>query len=187
MHDNQLFNGEAIMIELHRHCSYCGAGFPPRAPWPRHCDQCGNTSYLNPIPVVVLLVPVPAGIVVIRRNTDPRKGTLTLPGGYLDCGETWQAGAQRELREETGIIIAAEEIRLYDVQNGLDNTLVVFGLAALQPAGVVQTFSSAETQEVAVIEQPVELGFSMHTKVVARYFIERDWVKLGKESRLVPQ
>jgi ADP-ribose pyrophosphatase YjhB (NUDIX family) len=62
---------------------------------------------------------------------------LTLPGGYLDIGETWQEGARRELLEETGIDIGGERIRLYDVRNGLDDTLVVFGLAEKQPAEVL--------------------------------------------------
>ncbi|GAM11463.1 nudix hydrolase 23, chloroplastic [Geobacter sp. OR-1] len=166
------------MYESDSHCSWCGAPFQQAAAWPRHCLECGNTTYRNPIPVVVVLVPVPAGIVVIRRNIEPRKGTLTLPGGYLDCGETWQEGAQRELLEETGIEVKPEEIRLYDVCNGLDDTLVIFGLATPQPAGTVQPFSSEETTEVAVIEGPIELGFTMHTQVVARYFME-----LGKYGR----
>lgn len=154
------------------HCSYCGSRFPNDAPWPRTCRACGNKSYLNPIPVVVALVPAGEGIVVVRRNIEPQRGTLTLPGGYIDPGETWQEGAQRELLEETGIGIVAAEISLYDVQNGLDNTLVVFGLALRQPRNILRPFSSAETQEVVLIDRPMELGFPMHTRVVERYFRE---------------
>lgn len=159
-----------IMNTKNSHCSFCGAVFPEPETWPRTCARCRNTSYLNPIPVVVVLLPVADGLVVIRRNTEPQKGTLALPGGYLDRGETWQEGGRRELLEETGIDLTGGEIRLYDVQNGLDNTLVIFGLAEKQPEGVLKPFSSAETQEVILIEEPRELGFSMHTAVVARYF-----------------
>ncbi len=161
------------MRERNSHCSFCGARFVAAQPWPRRCRACGNTSYLNPPPVVVVLLPVAEGLVVIRRNIEPQKGTLTLPGGYLDVGETWQEGAKRELREETGIEIAGSAIRLYDVMNGLDDTLVIFGLAGRQSAGVLRPFSSAETQEVVLIEEPVELGFPMHTEVVERFFAER--------------
>jgi ADP-ribose pyrophosphatase YjhB (NUDIX family) len=118
-------------------------------------------------------LPVNEGLVVIRRNIDPRKGTLTLPGGYIDLGETWQGGAKRELLEETGIDISGSEVSLYDVQNGLDDTLVIFGLAEKQPGVVLKPFYSAETQEVLLIDRPVELGFVMHTRVVARFFAER--------------
>lgn len=155
------------------HCSYCGEPFAADLQWPKKCRSCGNSSYLNPIPVVVMLVPVGSGVLVIRRNNEPQKGTLTLPGGYLEMGESWQAGGKRELMEETGMDLGEAEVRLYDVMNGLDGTLIVFGLAARQPLGVLQPFVSEETQEVRVIEHPMELGFTMHTKVVARYFQEK--------------
>jgi ADP-ribose pyrophosphatase YjhB (NUDIX family) len=160
------------MLEKNSCCSYCGTRFPDAEPWPITCRQCGNRSYLNPIPVVVLLVPVGAGLVVTRRNIEPQKGTLVLPGGYLDLGETWQEGAVRELYEETGIRVPAGEISLYDVRNGLDNTLVIGGLAQKHPPESLKPFSSEETQEIALIEEPIDLGFPLHTLWVRRYFAE---------------
>jgi len=161
------------MLGLNSHCSYCGSRYPEAENWPRHCRSCHNTSYLNPLPVVVALLPMGNGLIVIRRNIEPKRGTLNLPGGYLDLGETWQQGACRELREETGIDICEQEISLYDVQNGLDHTLVIFGLAKPQPLELFKPFSSAETQEVVLIKEPIELGFPMHTTVMRRFFAER--------------
>ncbi|MDA8430495.1 MAG: NUDIX domain-containing protein [Geobacteraceae bacterium] len=160
------------MYEKNSCCSYCGARFPDATLRPVTCHACGNKSYLNPIPVVVLLVPVGDGLVVARRNIEPQKGKLVLPGGYLDLGETWQEGARRELCEETGIQISADEISLYDVQNGLDNTLVISGLALRQPLVCLKPFSSSETQEIALIKKPVELGFPLHNLLIRRYFAE---------------
>ncbi len=164
------------MPEKNSHCSFCGSWFTPTGTWPRRCRSCGNKTYLNPVPVAVVLVPVADGIVVIRRNIEPQKGTLTLPGGYIDLGETWQEAGRRELREETGIEIAGIELSLYDVMNGLDGTLVVFGLAGKQPRSSLRPFSSKETQEVVLIEKPIKLGFPMHTQVVRRYFVEAGMV-----------
>jgi len=160
------------MYEKNSHCSYCGNRFKDTALWPRRCTRCGNSAYLNPLPVAVVILPVADGLVVIRRDTEPQKGTLTLPGGYIDAGETWQEAGSRELLEETGIEITHDEITLYDVQNGLDNTLVIFGLAAKQPLSVLKPFSSEETAEVVLIDRPIELGFAMHTQVMRRYFTE---------------
>ena len=156
------------------HCSYCGTRYRFESVWPRDCGSCGNRSYLNPLPVVVVLVPVQGGLVAVRRNIEPQKGTVTLPGGFIDLGESWQEGGKRELFEETGINIVASDLDLYDVMNGLDGTLVVFGLAAEQPLTVLEPFTSEETQEVLLIDRPMELGFEMHTKVVARYFQEKN-------------
>jgi len=155
------------------YCSYCGTRYPSESVWPRDCQGCGNRSYLNPLPVVVVMVPAGGGIIGIRRNIEPQKGTVTLPGGFIDMGESWQEGGKRELLEETGIEIAAGELELYDVMNGLDGTLVIFGLAAPQPPGVLEPFSSEETQEVLLIDRPIELGFAMHTRVVAKYFAQQ--------------
>jgi len=164
---------EVVMRTRHSHCSFCGAGFSAPEIWPRRCAGCGHTTYLNPLPVVVVLLPVGEGLVVIRRNIEPSKGTLTLPGGFLDTGETWQEGARRELLEETGIDISGSGISLYDVRNGLDDTLVIFGLAEKRPGEVLKPFTSKETQEVVLIEGPTELGFPLHTEIVARYFAGR--------------
>ncbi len=160
------------MFEKNSRCSYCGSRFRNSETWPKSCPECGNTSYLNPVPVVVLLVPVGDGLVVARRNIEPKRGTLVLPGGYLDLGETWQEGAQREMYEETGIRIPAGEISLYDVRNGLDNTLVIAGLASSQPGSCLKPFSSSETQEISLILEPIKLGFPLHDLLVQRYFAE---------------
>ena len=162
------------MTGKHTHCSNCGTPFPTNAHWPRHCPGCGVTSYLNPIPVVVLLLPVGDGVIVVRRGIEPARGTLTLPGGYMGIGETWQEAGVRELEEETGIVVAPRDVVLYDVMNGLDDTLVIFGLGARQPESVYRPFSSEETMEVVLIRGPRELGFAMHTRVVERYFAERE-------------
>jgi len=160
------------MFEKNSCCTHCGARYPVGQAWPITCQACGRTNYLNPIPVVVLLVPVGNGLVVARRNIEPRRGTLVLPGGYLDIGETWQEGARREFLEETGIAVDTGRISLYDVSNGLDNTLVITGLAAKQPLSCLKPFSSSETQEIALIKEPVELGFPLHNLLIRRFFSE---------------
>lgn len=40
----------------------------------------------------------------IRRKKDPFAGQWAIPGGYLEMDEAIEAGARRELKEETGLV-----------------------------------------------------------------------------------
>ncbi|HET9221798.1 MAG TPA: NUDIX domain-containing protein, partial [Roseiflexaceae bacterium] len=103
------------MHKKHSHCSYCGAAFAEGQPWPRLCAACGNTTYLNPTPVAVVLLPVDDGLLLVRRAIPPHVGKLALPGGYVNLDETWQEAGAREVLEETGVVIDPQEIREYRV------------------------------------------------------------------------
>ena len=53
---------------------------------------------------------------MVRRAFNPAKGTLDLPGGFVDPGESIEAGCLREVQEETGA--AAEIVRyLFSIPN----------------------------------------------------------------------
>jgi ADP-ribose pyrophosphatase YjhB (NUDIX family) len=159
------------MAERHSHCGYCGAPFPSGAAWPRTCANCGQVSYLNPLPVAVALVPVDGGLLVVRRAIEPGRGRLALPGGYINFGETWQEACAREVREETGLAIQPALIREFSVRSAPDSTLLVFGLAAaLRQADLPPFKLDAETLECLVLREPAELAFSLHTAVVKDYF-----------------
>ncbi len=52
----------------------------------------------------------PAGaaeVLLIRRAKPPNAGAWSLPGGAQELGETAEAGARRELLEETGVTVGA--------------------------------------------------------------------------------
>jgi 8-oxo-dGTP diphosphatase len=48
-------------------------------------------------------------VLLVRRGAAPAQGLWAIPGGGLRLGETLQQGAEREIREETGIVIRAGE------------------------------------------------------------------------------
>ncbi|MFF3974882.1 NUDIX domain-containing protein [Streptomyces rubiginosohelvolus] len=50
-------------------------------------------------------------VLLIQRRWDPHAASWALPGGHCDAGETSLQAAVRELEEETGITIPADELR----------------------------------------------------------------------------
>ena len=49
-------------------------------------------------------------VLLVRRNTEPLKGELSIPGGVLELGERLLDGVRREVLEETGLEIAPLEV-----------------------------------------------------------------------------
>jgi ADP-ribose pyrophosphatase YjhB (NUDIX family) len=74
---------------------------PPGDNLPRAvCSACGSIHYENPR-IVVGCVPEWQGrILLCQRAIEPRRGFWTTPAGFLENGETLQAGAARESLEE---------------------------------------------------------------------------------------
>ena len=49
-------------------------------------------------------------LLVVERAKPPGEGVWALPGGSVELGETMAAAAEREVREETGLVVRALDV-----------------------------------------------------------------------------
>jgi ADP-ribose pyrophosphatase YjhB (NUDIX family) len=159
------------------HCSFCGSRWPEALGWPRTCASCGETTWSNPLPVAVVLQPVSysdgrIGVVIVRRDIEPFRGDIALPGGFIETGESWREAAVRELQEETGLTAEPDEVTLFDVHSSYNGgTLLVFGLLPARPAeSMPPSVPTDEVSEWMVLTEPVRLCFPTHTVALADFF-----------------
>ncbi len=77
----------------------------------RHvCGHCGFIDYRNPKIVVGSVLTYDGRVLLCRRAIEPRKGFWTLPAGYLELGESVEAGARREAFEEACVEARLERV-----------------------------------------------------------------------------
>lgn len=68
------------------------------------CSSCGFNWYINPVPCNGVILENKKGeILLIKRKWPPHKGSLDLPGGFIDLGEGFEESMKRELKEELDI------------------------------------------------------------------------------------
>ena len=77
----------------------------------------GSTQYPERPRVAVGAVVFKGGdVLLVQRGQPPAEGTWAIPGGSVRIGETLPQAAEREILEETGVIIrATEPVYTFDV------------------------------------------------------------------------
>jgi ADP-ribose pyrophosphatase YjhB (NUDIX family) len=115
-------------------CPRCGATATVRFPRSLHCESCGYAAFFNPKPVGCALARTGDGRVwLARRGFEPGRGRWSMPGGFVDLGETIEAAIAREIEEE--LAVGAEIGALVGVYSRADSgVLVIVYQASLEGA-----------------------------------------------------
>ena len=107
-------------LEVFRYCPKCGSSdFEIHNALSRHCANCGFTFYQNPRASTAAFILNGKGeLLVARRAKEPARGTLDLPGGFVDNNENAEQGMVREIQEETGLKVEPGEVKyLFSIPN----------------------------------------------------------------------
>ena len=159
-------------------CSTCGASVALKIPegdsLPRYvCEACHAIHYQNPR-MIVGCVPVwEDRILLCKRGIEPRHGLWTVPAGFMENGETLDAGAARETLEEA---CARVEIgMLYAVYNIPHvNQVYLLFLAKLLD---LEFSAGAETLEARLFREDEvpwnQIAFATVRNTLTHYFGDR--------------
>jgi ADP-ribose pyrophosphatase YjhB (NUDIX family) len=112
-------------LEDVHHCPRCG--HPPTVTFPRDltCPHCSYAVYFNPKPVACAIPRTADGaLILLRRGFEPRRGFWSMPGGFVDLGESVEDAAVRETQEELKLEITLDHlVGVYS--SATDRTVVV--------------------------------------------------------------
>ncbi|MBP6880969.1 NUDIX domain-containing protein [Candidatus Saccharibacteria bacterium] len=81
-------------------CYLCATKLEPKSDHSWWCSSCQYTQYENPRPCVELILFHEDKILICERGREPSKGAYDFPGGFVECGETYERAIAREIQEE---------------------------------------------------------------------------------------
>lgn len=157
-------------------CTQCGGTVSVKALADEHidrhsCDSCGFVHYLNPKITAACVVYEGEKVLLCKRNIEPKKGLWTIPGGFMENGETSKRAAERETQEETNAVVSAHQ--LFVVANiPQANFVHLVYLAKLNNASYSATPESLEVKLYNESEVPWD-DIAFHTaRVSLQHFFQ---------------
>lgn len=163
-----------------RFCGRCGGLLAstrqPNDDRPRAvCTVCGRIRYRNAKPCAGALVEHQGRLLLVKRAIEPYFGYWDIPGGFLEADEHPQAGAVREVREETGLSVHLTSLfgiymGRYTYDDGDEHCLNIYYSASVVGGKEQPADDAAGLAWFSACELPADIAFPHAHQVLA------DWI-----------
>lgn len=135
------------------------------------CKDCNEVYYENPLPVAsVILANRDREVLLVKREREPFKDMWCCPIGFAEVGESIEAAALRELKEETGI--DGGIVQLIDVsshKNPLYGDLLIVSFEAEKLGGQEKAGDDASEYGYFPVMNLPRLAFDSQEKAMQRF------------------
>src|ERR671913_155421 len=134
----------------------------------------GQGKHTNPVPAVDFLISKDdnSKVLLVRRKNDPFKEMLSIPGGFMNEGETAEDAMTREAKEETSLVV--EPIAILGVYSNPERDPRMHTISVTFITRIVQ----GNEDELDSLIQSKQIAFD-HSKILSDY---KKWIKATRSS-----
>lgn len=150
----------------------------------------GHDNHKNPVPAVDFLISKDDNskiLLLVRRKNDPFKRMLSIPGGFINEGETAEDAMRREAKEETSLVVEPIAIlgvysdpqrdpRMHTISVAFITRIVRGNEDARDDAAALQWINVED--ELDSLIQSKQIAFD-HSKILNDY---KKWIKAAQGS-----